>query len=100
MDAYCQNRLTVVGRAKDLRAFYRDEKWMAAAVARHIDLLEHSPRRHAWQFDTNRPPLAFLRTISRQWPLTFLLDYDCEDEHFKGLAKAKNGRLRHYQISY
>ena len=100
MDSYCQNRLTIVGPAKDLKRFYQDEQWMAAAGARHIELLEHSPDRHAWQFDTNTPPLPFLRIISRQWPLTFLLDYDCEDERLKGLVKARNGRLRHYRVSY
>ena len=100
MDAYCQNRLTIVGPAKDLRRFYRDERWMKAAGARHIELLEHSPQRHAWQFNTDTPPLAFLRTVSRQWSLTFLLDYDREDECLKGLAKATKGRLRHYPVSY
>ena len=101
MESYCQNRLTIVGPSKDLKAFYRDERWMAAAGARHIDLMEHLPDRHAWQFNTDSPPLPFLGTVSRQWPsLTFLLDYDCEDERLKGLAKAKNGRLSHYQVSY
>ena len=101
MDSYVINRLTIVGPAKDLQRFYRDERWMAAAGARHIELMEHSPDRHAWQFDTDAPPLPFLRTVSRQWPsLTFLLDYDCEAERLKGLAKARNGRLRHFRVSY
>ena len=100
MDRYCQNRLTIVGPAKDLKRFFRDEQWMAAAGARHLELLEHSPDRHAWQFDTGTPPLTFLRTISRQWPLVFLLEYDCEDERLKGLAKAKKGRVHHYRVNY
>ena len=96
MNGYCQNRLTIVGPAKDLKRFYRDEQWMAAA-GRHFELLEHSPTRHAWQFDTDTPPLPFLRTLSRQWTnLTFLLDYDCEAERLK----ARKGRLHHYRVSY
>ncbi len=100
MDSYCQNRLTIVGPPKDLKRFYRDERWIPAAGARHLDLLEHSADRHAWHFDTDTPPLPFLRNISRQWPLTFLLDYDCEDQRLKGLAKAKNGRVSHYRVTY
>ena len=101
MDSYVINRLTVVGPAKDLKRFYRDERWMPAAGARHIELMEHSPNRHAWQFDTDTPPLLFLRAESRQWPsLVFLLDYHCEDQRLKGLAKARKGRLQHYRVSY
>jgi hypothetical protein len=101
MEPYCLNRLTIVGPAKDLRRFYRDEHWMAEGGVRHFELLEHSPERHAWQFETDAPPLPFLRGISRQWPsLTFLLDYDCEDQRLKGLAKAKNGRVRHCRVTY
>lgn len=100
MEPYCLNRLLVVGPVKDLKRFYRDEHWMAAA-GRHFELLEHSPKRHAWQFDTDAPPTPFLRSVSRQWPsLTFLLDYDCEDQRRKGLAKAKHGRIRHCRVTY
>ena len=71
-------------RAEDLRSFDRDDHWFSAAGAKHLELLEHSPERHAWQFDTDSPPLAFLRAISRQWhSLTFLLDYDSEVERLK-----------------
>ena len=101
MEDYSQNRLTIVGPARDLIRFFRDERWMQAGGVRHIDLLEHSPNRHAWQFDTDAPPLPFLRSISRQWTsLTFLLDYDCEDQRLKGLVKARNGTLRHYRVGY
>jgi hypothetical protein len=101
MDSYCQNRLLIVGPAKDLKRFYRDEHWMVQTGGRHFELLEHSPKRHAWQFDRNAPPLAFLRSASRQWPLlVFVLDYDSEDQRLKGLAKARNGRVRHFRIRY
>jgi hypothetical protein len=72
-----------------------------AAAGRHFEFLEHSPKRHAWQFDTDTPPLPFLRSISRQWSsLTFVLDYDSEGQRLKGLVKARNGRLRHFRVSY
>jgi hypothetical protein len=100
MESSCLNRLMIVGPARVLNRFFRDEQWMEAGSVRHIDLLQHSPNRHVWQFDTDTPPLPFLRSISRQWPLTFLVDYDCEAERLKGLVKARNGRLRHYRVRY
>jgi hypothetical protein len=101
MHSYCSNRLLVVGPARDLNRFFRDDQWMGVGSARHFEIMEYSFGRHAWQFDSDGPPLLFLRTVSRQWKaLTFLLDYDCEDERLKGLVKARSGRLRHYQISY
>src|SRR5688572_15858138 len=81
------NRLTVVGRAGDLKQFDKKEEWTAESEVRHIELLEHSTGRHAWQFETDQPPLKFLRALSRRWrSLTFLLDYDWEDSRIKGLA--------------
>ena len=57
--------------------------------------------RHSWQFETDEPPLKFLKTLSRRWrSLTVLLDYDLEDKSIKGLAKAKAGRLRNYSVTY
>jgi hypothetical protein len=95
----CTSRLLVIGPVKDLRRFYREEPWMAQV--RHIELLEHSPDRHSWQFETDMPPVPLLRAMSREWPgLIFLLDYDCESERVKGLAKARNGRARHFQVNY
>jgi len=101
MDTYNQNRLTIIGPARDLNKFDRDERWLTVAGARHLELLEHSRERHAWQFETDAGPPEFLRVLSRQWQnLTFLLDYDCEVQRLKGLVKARNGRLRHYRVSY
>jgi len=101
MELHVVNRLTIIGPPRDLKRFFRDEQWMRAAGVRHIELMEHLPERHAWQFQTEAPPLHFLRSISRQWSsLTFVLDYDCEDERLKGLAKGKHGRLQHYRVSY
>src|SRR5204863_281073 len=95
------NRLTVVGRAGDLKQFDRDEAWKAESGARYTELLEHSADRHAWQFETDKPPLKFLEALSRRWrSLAFLLDYDWEDKRLKGLAKAKAGRLRNYSVTY
>lgn len=101
MNTYNQNRLTIIGPAKDLNRFYRDKHWLTVAGARHLDLLEHSRARHAWQFETDPGPPVYLRVLSRQWhTLTFLLDYDCEVQRLKGLVKARNGRLRHCRVSY
>ena len=95
----CQNRLLLVGPARDLKAFDRHD-WMKNAGAKHLDLLETSPTRTAWQFETAASPLKFLRMTSQHWPsLTFLLDYDCED-HRKGLVKARKGRVRHCWVHY
>jgi len=95
------NRLTVVGPASDLKQFDRNVEWTAELGARHIELLENSADRHSWQFETDEPPLKFLKTLSRRWrSLTFLLDYDWEDKSIKGLAKAKAGRLRNYSVTY
>ena len=95
------NRLTVVGPASDLKQFDRKEEWTEEAGARYVELLENSSDRHAWQFETDEPPLKFLKTLSGRWrSLTFLLDYDWEDSRVKGLAKAKAGRLRNYSVIY
>ena len=94
-----QNRLLLVGPARDLKAFDRLD-WMKDAGAKHVELLEASPTRCAWQFETADPILSFLRKSSQHWPtLTFLLDYDCED-HLKGLVKARKGRVRHCWVRY
>ncbi len=101
MDRYCENRLTVVGEVRQLKAFYQNEHGMAESGGRHFELMEHSPKRHVWQFGADAPPLGFLRNESRKWPLlVFLLDYDCEDDRVKGLVKATDGRLRHHRVSY
>jgi hypothetical protein len=97
----CVNRLIIVGLAREVTAFDDKAAWMSAAGARHPELLEHSPGRHAWQFETDTPPLKFLRIASRCCPhLVFLLDYDREAQRLKGLVRAKNGRLRHYRVRY
>ena len=95
------NRVTVVGPAGDLKQFGRKEEWTAESGVRHVELLEHSTDRLAWQFETDEPPLKFLKTLSRRWrSLTFLLDYDWENSRIKGLAKAKAGRLKNHSVTY
>ena len=99
--APCNSRLTILGPASDLKRFERKSDWVREAAAKYVELLENSPDRHAWQFETDGPPLKFLKSISARWRfLTFLLDYDQEDERIKGLAKAKGGKLRHYRVEY
>ena len=95
------NRQTVVGPASDVKQFGRNVEWTAELGARHVELLENSADRNSWQFETDEPPLKFLKTLSRRWrSLTFLLEYDWEDSRLKGLAKAKAGRLRNYSVIY
>ena len=97
----CVNQLIIVGPPRDVKSFDRGARWMSAAGARHAELLEHSPGRHAWQFETDTPPLKFLRVISRQCPsLVFVLDYDREASRLKGLIRARNGRLHHCRMRY
>ena len=99
--APCNSRLIVVGRANDLKRFDRKSDWVREAGARYVELLESSPERHAWQFETDEPPLKFLKTISARWSSqTFLLDYDQEEQRIKGLVKAKGGKLRHHRVKY
>ena len=95
------NRLTIVGPASDVKQFDRNVEWTAEFGARHVELLENSTERHSWQFETDEPPLKFLKTLSRLWrSLTFLLEYDWEESRIKGLAKAKTGRLSNYPVTY
>jgi len=99
-DRSCRNRLTVVGSSTDLQKFHRDDHWMTHSGGRHFELLEYSASRHSWQFDSDAPPLEVIRELSRKSPITFLLEYDWEDQRLKGLAKARNGRLRHFRLRY
>ena len=101
MTRYCVNRLTVIGPARSLNAFGKDDRWAQDAGAKSFDVLEYAPRRHAWQFEADAPPVAWLRRESRRWPsLVFLLDYDCEQQRCKGLLKARHGRVTHHRVRY
>ncbi len=102
-ELWCQNRLFIVGPAGELRSFNRHVNWKDSPGMAHVELLEQSPGRHAWQFETDHPTLLlqWLKRLSCGWPcLVFLLDYDQEDQKIKGLVKAKGGKLRHYRFSY
>ena len=99
MSHRCYNRLTIVGRKVDLKVFEKNTSWPKKFGARHRDLLECSPARHAWQFESDAPPLEPLQLLSTRYPLlTFLLEYDWARK--KGLAKAKNNQVVHHQVSY
>lgn len=101
MTSYCVNRLTVIGPARSLNAFGQDDRWAHDAGVKYFDVLEYAPRRHAWQFEVESPPVAWLRRESRRWPsLVFLLDYDCEQQRCKGLLKARRGRVCHHRVRY
>jgi hypothetical protein len=100
MDNWWQHRLTVLGSAEQLRRF-RKSHWNTRLQAQHIDLLENSPSRMAWQFDSTGPLVEPLRALSRRWPgIVILLDYEAEDEGIKGLLKAQAGRIAFCQFEY
>ena len=93
------NRLTIVGPASDLNEFDAACTW--PDEVEHPELLERSPGRHVWQFESEGPPLPWLRRISREWSsLTFLLDHEDEELRIKGLAKFKAGKVRSHRIQY
>jgi hypothetical protein len=99
MPLRCYNRLTIVGRKVDLKVFDKNTRWLARIDACYPDLLECSPTRHGWQFESKTPPLEPLKRLSTRYPrLTFLLD--CDWGKKKGLVKAKSGRITSHQISY
>jgi hypothetical protein len=90
-----QNRLTVVGPVRQ----FQNSDWLAVLAGRYAEPLEFGRSRFTCQFETTRNPLPALRRLSRLHPgLIFLLDY--EANRIKGLAKAKAGRLTHYQVRY
>ena len=94
------NRLAVLGSKRQVGLFQKTN-WVRRLRARHVELLENSPRRYTCQFETESAALKSLMPLSRRWPrLTFLLDYEIEERRMKGLAKAQAGKLDHCEISY
>ena len=97
---WCANRLLIVGPARTLERFERSD-WDAQARAKYLDILEHSKNRLVVQFESGEPPLAHLKEASRQWrALTFLLDYEIEEQCLKGLVKARRGELETCLVHY
>ena len=97
----CHNRLTVIGSRSAITRFADDLAWKKQVGARHWQWLEHDPGRYVGQFMTNAIPIPAFVVLSKTWPtLTFLLDYEDEEERIKGLAKVKKGELEHCQIRY
>ena len=95
-----QNRLTVMGRRREVTAFQRSH-WLTQIQGRCHDPLELSPTRYACQFETDTDPLPFLQKLSRQQPgLVLLLEYEVESERVKGLAKVKNGQVSRRELRY
>ena len=101
MPFLCINRLTVTGSGKDLKRWEAGGDWIQAAGGKYSELLEHSARRQAWQFETAAPPLEYFKHLSTQWPrLIFIVEYDEQGRRVKGLAKMKAGKLEHYCVRY
>lgn len=100
MNQWSSNRLTVIGPKAQLRQFV-NSRWNLRLRARHGELLENSGARYVSRFETEEPPIASLRSLSRRWPeLTMLLDYEVEPLRIKGLVKAKAGTLDSYRSEY
>ena len=100
MDNCWQCRLTVVGAKAQVERFQKSN-WSRHLKVRHVELLENSPGRIAWQFDSTGSLLEPLRRLSRRWPkLVFLLDQEEEGQRKKGLAKAQAGQMAHCQFDY
>jgi hypothetical protein len=94
----CENRLTVLGSKRSVQRF-QNSAWATVLGARYLDPLQFSPRRYVCQFETTGHCRQRLQQLSRRWPgLVLLLDY--ERRRRKGLAQAKAGALKHYEISY
>ena len=91
----CINRLTILGQPNLVARV----QWEPQLEARYIELLEQSPKRMAWTFETQQAPLRALAELSRRWPkVTLLLDYD--HERVKGMARARGGTVELHQIQY
>jgi hypothetical protein len=94
------NRLTVIGPQHRVNRFQKSD-WNSRLKATHSDLLENSPDRIAWQFDSTEPLLDRVGQLSRRWPkLVFLLEHEEEAQRIKGLAKAQAGQLSCCQFDY
>jgi hypothetical protein len=100
MDNCWHCRLTVLGSKARVERFQKSN-WNRHLKASHGDLLENSPGRIAWQFETDDPAFEPMRKLSLRWPkLIFLLDYEVEGQREKGLAKAQAGLMAHSQFEY
>ncbi len=100
MDNHCNNRLTVIGSKQAVPRFLRSG-WERRLRGRYFEWMENLPRRVVCLFETDEPPLESLRRLSRRWPqLVFLLDWEWEDRHFKGLVNAEAGLLHSSQTEY
>jgi hypothetical protein len=100
MNKWCNNRLTVLGAKEQVQRFL-SSKWDRRLGARYGEWIENFPRRVVCLFETDEPPLASLRRLSRRHPqLILLLDWEVERERIKGLVKAQAGSITHCQFEY
>lgn len=100
MDNRCINRLTVLGSKEQVQRFLKSN-WDQHLHAQYCEWMENLPRRVVCLFETDEPPLASLRKISRRRPhLILLLDYEIERQRIKGFAGVKAGQTMHCQFEY
>jgi hypothetical protein len=99
-DSRCENRLTVIGPKREVLQF-QNSAWEKSLRVRYLEPLEFSPRRFSYQFETDPHDLRRLQALSRRWPcLVLLLDFEQRQRRFKGIAKARAGKLEHCEIGY
>ena len=86
-----------VGPKANLDALVASENWPTGIEC--LELLESSPRRRLWQFETPRILADFLRRTSHRHPqLSLVLDYDTG--RIRGLMRWRNGQKRCCQLRY
>lgn len=93
-------RLLVVGPMEKVKAFARGS-WDKSLRAKHCEILERSPGRHYWQFDSSQSPIDAFGCVSSRFPgLVLFLDYEVEKARIKGLVRARNGRLDRCEFTH
>lgn len=93
-----ENRLTVIGGARDVNTFLRT-RWYAAVGGEYYEPLELLPRRHVCQFVTAEDPLPELRRKVKPG-VVLLLEYEDRRRRLKGLALVTAGRCERHEVRY
>jgi hypothetical protein len=97
---FIHNRLTVLGASEPLDKFEATD-WLDRLSGQHSEIYENSATRRTWWFQTGQPVHSSLVSLSRTWPqLTFLLEFNDEDEREFGVAKVTQGGMDFCQLTY
>lgn len=94
------NRLTVFAPQKELRKFLRSH-WRKSLNGRFWEPHENMRTRIGWGFETELSPIASVEGLSRRWPKVGLIfSFENRTKRRMGLAKAKAGSLRQFEVRY